>query len=263
MEGERNFMNYVKSNHYVKKIVDSKDRIEDQLIELSKFKNRKGVRQYIDSLIFANTFSQEFDSEYILYCIMKYYYGLEVKRGKAPLIIPDSLGIITPAAYNIDFIANLLNSKDNIIDQCKVLKEHQDSIDVQTYISQASTYYGYDAPVLYGLSTEYEMYCINKYFHGYDVPFVKSNHVRLGAYTKIRNCKKNIQEESKYTPFEDVKKGDKVKILTGPFQNLQAIIDHIDLDHHILTLTAKLFEQDTTIELAEGDKILKEEDIHE
>ncbi len=259
-------MNCACSSKYVKKIVDSKDNIVDQLKKLSKFKYRKGVRQYIDRLILANTFRDyDLDAKYILYCIVKYYYGLEVQVSEEPLIIPDSLGIITPADYDMDFIADLLDSKDNIIDQCKLLKEHQDSLDVQKYISCASTYYGYDAPVLYGLSTEYEMYCINKYFYGYDVPLVKSNHVRLGVWTKIRTGKKSSLEESivEYTPFENVKKGDKVKILTGPFQSLQATIDNIDLYNNHVEATINLFSQDISIEITKDDRILKEDDPHE
>ena len=259
-------MNCARSNKYVQKIVYSKDNIVDQLKELSKYKYRKGVRQYIDRLILANTFRDyDLDAKYILYCIIKYYYGLEVKDYEEPLIIPNSLGIITPADYDIDFIANLLNTKDNIIDECKVLKEHQDSPDVQKYISCATTYFGYDAPVLYGLSTEYEMYCINKYFYGYDVPLVKSNHVRLGVWTKPRTSKKSSIEKSisEYTPFEDVKKGDKVKILTGPFENLQATIDNIDLDNNHIEATINIFSQDTSIELTEDDRILKEYDSRE
>ncbi len=259
-------MNYARSSKYVQKIVDSKDNIVDQLKELSKFKYRKGVRQYIDRLIFANTCRDyDLDAKYILYCIVKYYYGLEVRDSEEPLIIPESLGIITPADYDMDFIAELLDSKDNIIDQCKLLKEHQDSTDVQKYISCATTYFGYDAPVLYGLSTEYEMYCINKYFYGYDVPLVKSNHVRLGVWPNIRKTRNNSQEETidVYTPFEDVKKGDKVKILTGPFKNLQAIITNIDLDNNHIGATVNLFNEDCPIEFAEDDRILKEEETHE
>ncbi len=254
-------MNYARSSKYVQKIVDSKDNIVDQLKELSKFKYRKGVRQYIDRLILANTFRDyDLDAKYILYCIIKYYYGLEIPDSAEPLIVPDSLGIITPADYDMDFIADLLDTKDNIIDQCKLLKEHQDSPDVQKYVSCATTYFGYDAPVLYGLSTEYEMYCLNKYFYGYDVPLVKSNHIRLGVWTK--DNKQPIIEDkvSEYTPFEEIKKGNKVKILTGPFTGCQAIIDNIDLDNNHIAATVNLFEQDCSIELTKDDRILKEDD---
>ncbi len=258
-------MNCARSNKYVKKIVDSKDNIVEQLKELSKVKYRKGVRQYIDRLILANTFRDyDLDAKYILYCIVKYYYGLEVEDKEEPLIIPDSLSIITPADYNMDYIEKLLDSKDNIIDQCKLLKEHQDSIDVQKYISCASTYYGYDAPVYRGLSTEYEMYCINKYFKGYDVPLVKSNHVKLGVWLNVKTHRKNSQEElvSEWTSFKDVKECDKVKILTGPFQGLQAVIDEIDLDYNNIKATINLFGQDTSIEFTEDDRILKVTDTN-
>lgn len=258
-------MNYARSTKYVKKIVDSKDNIIDQLKELSKFKYRKGVRHYIDELILANTLNDyDLDSKYILYCIVKYYYGLDVQDGDEPLIIPDSLGIITPATYDIDYIEELLNTKDNIIDECKVLKEHQDNPNVQKYISHAITYFGCDAPAR-GLSTEYEMYCINKYFYGYDVPLVKSNHVRLGVWPKLRKSKKPNLEESmvKYTPFEEIKKGDKVKILTGPFTGIQAIIMNIDLDNNHIEATINLFEEDYSIELTEDDRVLKEKETHE
>lgn len=259
-------MNWARSNKYVQKIVDSKDNIVDQLKELSKHKYRKGVRQYIDRLILANTFrDNDLDAKYILYCIVKYYYGLEVQDTEEPLIIPDSLGIITPADYDIDFIANLLNTKDNIIDECKLLKEHKDNPNVQKYISCATTYFGYDAPVLYGLSTEYEMYCINKYFKGLDVPLVKSNHVRLGVWPNTRISKKPDLENSisKFTPFAEVQKGDKVKILTGPFAGILGTIDSVDYDKQKIMLLVDLFGQETSIELTADDRILKIDNHHE
>ena len=73
---------------YVVDALNSKDNIKDQIILLREFRFRKGVRKYVDNLIFKNRYIYEAIgdelSKYILYCIVKYYYGLDAKEVKLP-----------------------------------------------------------------------------------------------------------------------------------------------------------------------------------
>lgn len=72
-----------------------------------------------------------------------------------------------------EFVIELLRSQDNIIDQLKVLKEHKNHKEVKMFIKDTVKYT--DSP--------YQLYCINKYFYGKDVPEVKPKIPRL--YPKL------------------------------------------------------------------------------
>lgn len=84
---------------YVVDALNSKDNIKDQLKLLREYRYRKGVRKYVDNLIFKNQYYYEehnnLESKYILYCIVKYYYGLDAKevkppKGKEPILLVES-----------------------------------------------------------------------------------------------------------------------------------------------------------------------------
>ena len=68
-------MNNCAASKEVKKILDSKDNIVDQLKELRKYRYKKEVIEYIDRLIYGNQ-NDDYDSEckYILYCIVFVLY---------------------------------------------------------------------------------------------------------------------------------------------------------------------------------------------
>ena len=83
----------------VKQILDSEDNIISQLQKLRKYNYKKGVRQYIDRLISATRLFEEGSlEEYVLYCIVKYYYGLKVEEVKEPL--PKLLLINSKYSFN-------------------------------------------------------------------------------------------------------------------------------------------------------------------
>lgn len=73
---------------YVVEALDSKDNLKDQMILLREYRYRKGVRKYIDNLIYRNhyhyTEHKSKEAQYILYCIVKYYYDLDAKEVKPP-----------------------------------------------------------------------------------------------------------------------------------------------------------------------------------
>ena len=250
-------MNSIRSFKYVADLINSKEDIVEQLQILRKYRYRKGVRKFIDDLIFANQLRDyDEDSKYILYCIVKYYYGLDVKKVKEPKS-EFTLSIITPADYDIDKISKLLDAKDNIIDQCKLLKEHKDSQDVQNYIRCAKAYYGYDA-LQYGINTKYQEYCINKYYFDLDVPKVKEPHVCLRAFMPVRIDGIDIYEDVlDATSFSELKKEDKVEILNGPFKGLEATVQSVSEDFNEIQLIVELFGQETPITLDQINKMRK------
>ena len=170
-------MNICRGNKEVIKILERKDNIKEQLMELRKYHYKKGVRSYIDKLIHYNQDFQDNDSEYIIYCIIKYYYGLKVEEIKEPL---PTLPFIGSKNYNEELIYNLLESKDNIIEQCKLLRENKNQDDILKYIEELLDKYYYDE-YLVGLNHDFEIYCINKYFYGLNEAEVKPSKLRLYA----------------------------------------------------------------------------------
>ena len=177
-------MNNCAASKEVKKILDSKDNIVDQLKELRKYRYKKGVIEYIDRLIYGNQ-NDDYDSEckYILYCIVKYFFELDVNEVKEPL---PKLPLYSSSNFDIEKIQKLLESKDNIIDQCILLREHKNSKDVLEYIASTKERYIYDLE-LANVNREFEIYTISKYFYGLDVSEVKPSHIKLNAYLKVKS----------------------------------------------------------------------------
>ena len=177
-------MNNCAASKEVKKILDSKDNIVDQLKELRKYRYKKEVIEYIDRLIYGNQ-NDDYDSEckYILYCIVKYFFELDVNEVKEPL---PKLPLYSSSNFDIEKIQSLLESKDNIIDQCILLREHKNSKDVLEYIASTKERYIYDLE-LANVNREFEIYTISKYFYGLDVSEVKPSHIKLNAYLKVKS----------------------------------------------------------------------------
>ena len=56
--------------------------------------------------------------------------------------IPASpLGVYPTCEFDVSCIQSLLKSKDNVIDQFKLLREHKVSVDVQKYIEDMKDYF--------------------------------------------------------------------------------------------------------------------------
>ncbi len=177
-------MNNCAASKEVKKILDSKDNIVDQLKELRKYRYKKEVIEYIDRLIYGNQ-NDDYDSEckYILYCIVKYFFELDVNEVKEPL---PKLPLYSSSNFDIEKIQSLLESKDNIIDQCILLREHKNSKDVLEYIASTKERYIYDLE-LANVNREFEIYTISKYFYGLDISEVKPSHIKLSTYLKVKS----------------------------------------------------------------------------
>ena len=83
----------------------------------------------------------------------------------------------------------------------------------------------------------------------------------LRAYTDV--FRKKVKEDipSHFTNLEEIKKGDQVKLLTGPFKDMVGTVTDINLALLKLTIMINLFGQDEQIELdTNTDKVLKVED---
>ena len=80
-------MNCFVATKEVKKILDSEDNIIEQKKNLRKYRYRKGGKNYIDKLICANQSLDNDESKYILYCIIKYYYEIDIVKEMKPMKI--------------------------------------------------------------------------------------------------------------------------------------------------------------------------------
>ncbi len=254
-------MHGIKVTKKVANIIRLKENIIDQMLELKKNFLNKGVRQYIDRLMYDNvSWSDELESKYILYCIAKYIFGLEVKEVKAPLPKLPMASYDSSFHYDADALNTLLNQKEDIIEQCKLLRDHQDMKGLEEYFDYVFEWYEYDM-TLANQSREFEIYCINKYFYGLDVPKVKPRPLDLRSYIHERVVHEKIEIPDHFTDFEEIKKGDKVKILTGPFTNMIGPVSNINTELLQVTVMIKLFEQEMPIEIdMNTDKVLKVDD---
>lgn len=254
-------MNEFFATKEVKKIVDSKDNIIDQLKELSKHSYMKGVRRFIDMVINANMRYQDKDSKYILYCVVKYYYQLDVVRKEKFNYTTSLPNYSLSDTYDYDFVQSLVTSKDNIIDQCKLLRQYRNSKDVQEYIAilqkENDEFYESD-------EYDYVIYCINKYYYGRKVPKLKQPVPTFRLYAYIKG-KPTIEEPIDiFTALEDIKKGDKIKILNGAFHDLIGIITEINLKNDEYDVRLNIYGEDTVITLdAQYTKFIKIDDESE
>lgn len=245
----------------VKKIVDSKDNIIDQLEELNKHYYMKGVRRFIDRLIVSNMNSNEDESKYILYCVAKHYYHLDVVK-EVKLNYTTSLPFYGLSdTYNYEFVQNLVTSKESIIDQCKLLREHRDSKDVQEYINllqkENDDYYEQE-------EYNYVIYCINKYYYGRKVPKMEQPQPTIRLYAYVKEKPFIMEPVDNFTPLEDIEKGEKVKILNGPFRGLIGLVREVDLDNDVFNVSIDIFGEDTMVELdTQQNKVIKIDDDNE
>lgn len=230
---------------FVNELLNSQDNIIDQLKVLKENQKHKEVKKYIKALVKGN------NSPYFKYCIDKYYFGLDVEEVKPPI------RTLSPLYYlkGRKKIEKLLNQKDNLIDQIKLLKKHKEDKIIDTYIKDYLELW----------SNRYEEYCIKKYYYDMDIKEVKptAKNLNITLYKiyfqdiekkqeqeRIKNYKKTIKK---------AKEGDKVKLLDGPFKDLIGIIKSFDIDNLTLFVTISLFEEKYDIEHNGNFEIIKED----
>lgn len=230
---------------FVEQLLNSKDNIIDQLKLLKENKNHKEVKKYMRVLIKQN------NSPYFKYCIDKYYFNKDVKDVK-PTIRP-----LRPLYYlkGRKKIEKILGSNDNLIEQLKLLKEYKGTKVVDTYIKDYLELW----------ANEYETYCINKYYYDMDVievePTAKSLNIILYriSFRDIERKQEKAKQESYKKAIKNIKKGDKVKILDGPFENQIGIVNSFDIDNMKIFVTIILFEEKYDIEHDGKFEKIKEE----
>ena len=216
---------------FVENLLSSQDNIIDQLKLLRENKNNKEVKKYMRALVKNN------NSPYFKYCIDKYYFNKDVKEVK-PSIRP------LRSLYHLketQKIQRLLESRNNIIDQLKLLKEYKGTKYVDTYIKEYLELW----------SNEYEAYCIQKYYYDMDVKEVEPNakSLNITLYRISFRETESKQEKDKQNGYaKSIKKNDKIKILDGPFKNQIGIVNSFDRDNSKIFVTISLFEEKFNIE---------------
>lgn len=219
---------------FVTQLLNSQDNIIDQLKLLKENKNNKGVKRYMRVLVKQN------NSPYFNYCIDKYYFNKDVKEVKP------SIRTLRPLYYLKGWkkVEKLLESRDNLIDQLKLLKEHKGDKMVDTYIQDYLEHW----------SNEYEAYCIKKYYYDMDVmevePTAKSLHITLYriSFRDIERKQEKAKQKSYMKAIKQVKKGDKVKLLDGPFENQIGTVNSFDIDNMKIFVTLYLFDEKCDVE---------------
>ena len=250
----------IKVTKRVANIIRSKETIMDQMLELRNNFYNKGVRQYIDRLIFSNVHSDSLESKYILYCIAKYIFGLEVKEVGVPLPKLPMASYGSEFHYDADALNALLSQKEDIIEQCKLLREHKNMKGLEEYFECVFEWYDYDV-ALANQSRDFEIYCINRYFYGLDVSEVKPRPLDLRPFIRERVVREKVEIPVHFTDFLEIKKRDKVKILTGPFTNLIGTVTDINPKLVQVTVSIELFGQEDFIEIdMNQDKVLRVDD---
>lgn len=231
---------------FVNQLLKSQDNIIDQLKELKENKNNKEVKKYMQTLVEQN------DSPYFKYCIDKYYFNKDVKEVKPPI------RTLRPLYYLKGYkrIEKLLESKDNIIDQLKLLKEHKEDKFVDTYIKDYFELW----------ANEYEAYCIKKYYYDMDVlevePTAKTLNITLYKifFADIEEKQEKDKQKVYMKAIKNAKKGDKVKILDGPFENQVGVLDSFDKDNLKIFVTLYIFDEKCHVEHDGKFKIIKEKE---
>ena len=155
----------------------------------------------------------------------------------------------------LEFVNQLLNSQDNIIDQLKVLKENKDNKEVKKYINT----------LIKQNNSPYFNYCIDKYYFGKDVEEVKKpsgqRYIKLyPIYFQSLEIKK---EKKRKKLLNKVKKGDKVKVLEGVFKGTIGIVEKIDMSSDMITIEVEtfgemFFDREVKCEVNDIFEIIKE-----
>ena len=230
---------------FVNQLLNSKDNIIEQLKLLKENKNHVEVKKYMRVLIKQN------NSPYFKYCIDKYYFNKDVKEVKPPIPTLRPLNYLKGRKK----IEGLLESRDNIIEQLKLLKQYKEDKIVDTYIKDYLEFW----------ANKYEAYCIQKYYYDMEVsevePTAKSLNITLYkiSFMDIERKQEKSKQKSYLKAIKNIKKGDKVKILDGPFEELIGIVNSFDIDNLKIFVTICLFDKKYDIEHdGKFEKILEE-----
>lgn len=229
---------------FVNELLKSQDNIIDQLKVLKENENNREVKKYMRVLVKQN------NSPYFKYCIDKYYFNKDVKEVKPPIQTLRPLYYLKGGKK----VEKLLESRNNIIDQLKLLREYKGTKAVDIYIEDYLELW----------ANAYEAYCIEKYYYDMDVeelkPTAKTLNITLYKifFKDIKEKQDKAKQKEYMKAIKNAKKGDKVKILDGPFENQFGILDSFDKDNLKILVTINLYDKKYDIEHDGRFEIIKE-----
>ncbi len=218
-------------------IIDSTDNLIAELIIFRHLRWHPMVKRYMKSLNSDNM------SPYMRYCIDKYYFKKDVKE------VPIPQNYLKLGVGTSPYVTKLIESQKNVEDQIKILKKHQDNEEVAFYVQTNFPYLMSTYPYLRAL--------ILNYYYDVDYPIpelnAKSLNIKLyKIYFKDLEAKKEKKQIKKMQKkIKHLKVGNKIKVLSGPFAGMDAIIKNIQ--DNLLTVEMDMFGETTELELDSND----------
>ena len=146
----------------------------------------------------------------------------------------------------MEFVNELILSKDNLREQLLLLKKNSNNQYVQEYIKtlEESEYL-----------SDYVRYMIDRYYYGND-----------NAIKKDKNCVEKtfkvvlrpVEIKKRVFTETDIKVGDYVSIINGPFKGIDGKIGKVNKDRGLFIILINLFDEEFDIEV-EFEYVVKKE----
>ena len=129
----------------------------------------------------------------------------------------------------------LIESKDNISEQLKLLRKHREREDVKEYINSL---------LENRYVTDYVRYMINKYyFNNKEAVKVEKNSIERVFKVLLRPVKVKTKKYAE----TNIKVGDNVSIVDGPFNGFNGIVEKVDNEYAEFIISIKIFEESHSV----------------
>ena len=131
----------------------------------------------------------------------------------------------------------LIESKDNISEQLKLLRKHREREDVKEYINSL---------LENRYVTDYVRYMIDKYyFNNKEAVKVEKNSIERVFKVLLRPVKVKTKKYAE----TNIKVGDNVSIVDGPFNGFNGIVEKVDNEYAEFAVLINLFEDFFTVQI--------------
>lgn len=131
----------------------------------------------------------------------------------------------------------LIESKDNISEQLKLLRKHREREDVKEYINSL---------LENRYVTDYVRYMIDKYyFNNKEAVKVEKNSIERVFKVLLRPVKVKTKKYAE----TNIKVGDNVSIVDGPFNGFNGIVEKVDNEYAEFAVLINLFEDFFTVQV--------------
>lgn len=131
----------------------------------------------------------------------------------------------------------LIESKDNISEQLKLLRKHREREDVKEYINSL---------LENRYVTDYVRYMIDKYyFNNKEAVKVEKNSIERVFKVLLRPVKVKTKKYAE----TNIKVGDIVSIIDGPFKGIDGKITKVDKEYAEFDVLINLFEEFFTVQV--------------